>query len=200
MSRVELSAVGEQLRTSVRDAVAVCESLLDDEVVATIESATDAIVQSLRAGGKVLLCGNGGSAADAQHLAAELIGRFCLDRRPLPAIALADNVAALTAIGNDYSYEDVFVRGVRGLGQPGDVLIGMSTSGSSRNVLAAMGAATEVGLATVALVGRSDCAMAALADHAIAVAGANTARIQEGHMLVGHTIFEFVERELCPAS
>lgn len=200
MSRVELSTVGEQLRASVQDAVAVCESLLDDEVVAAIERATDAIVQSLRGGGKVLLCGNGGSAADAQHLAAELIGRFCLDRRALPAIALTDNVAALTAIGNDYSYEDVFVRGVRGLGQPGDVLIGLSTSGSSRNVLAAMSAATEVGLATVALVGRSDCAMAALADHAIAVVGANTARIQEGHMLVGHTIFEFVERELCPAS
>jgi D-sedoheptulose 7-phosphate isomerase len=200
MSRVELSAVGEQLRSSVRDAVAVCESLLDDEVAAAIERATDAIVQSLRDGGKVLLCGNGGSAADAQHLAAELIGRFCLDRRALPAIALADNVAALTAIGNDYSYEDVFVRGVRGLGRQGDVLIGLSTSGSSRNVLAAMSAASDVGLTTVALVGRSDCPMAALADHAIAVAGANTARIQEGQMLVGHTIFELVERELCPAS
>jgi D-sedoheptulose 7-phosphate isomerase len=200
MSRVEPSMAAEQLRHSVQDAVAVCEGLLADEVVTAIERATDAIVQSLRMEGKVLLCGNGGSAADAQHLAAELIGRFCLDRRALPAVALADNVAALTAIGNDYAYEDVFVRGVNGLGSPGDVLIALSTSGSSRNVLAALQAATDGGLTTIALVGKPDSPMAELADHTISVAGANTARIQEGHMLVGHTIFELVERELCPAS
>ncbi len=122
----------------------MCNGLLDEQVVAAVEASTEAIIQSLRAGGKVLLCGNGGSAADAQHLAAELIGRFCMERAPLPAIALADNVAAMTAIGNDYSYEDVFVRSVRGLGRPGDVLIGLSTSGSSRNVLAAMTAATRL--------------------------------------------------------
>jgi D-sedoheptulose 7-phosphate isomerase len=200
MSRVELSPTSEQLRRSVEDAVAVCEGLLADDVVAAIERATDAIVSSLHTGGKVLLCGNGGSAADAQHLAAELIGRFCLDRRALPAIALADNVAAMTAIGNDYAYEEVFVRGVHGLGRQGDVLIGLSTSGTSRNVVAALTAANERGLTTIALVGEPDCVMAEIATHAICVPGPGTARIQEGHMLVGHTIFELVERELCPAS
>jgi D-sedoheptulose 7-phosphate isomerase len=200
MSRVELSATREVLRRSVEDALVVCEGLLDDEVVTAIEHASEEIVRSLRNGGKVLLCGNGGSAADAQHLAAELIGRFCLDRQALPAIALADNVAAMTAIGNDYSYEEVFVRGVRGFGQPGDVLVGLSTSGSSRNILAALQAADEAELVRIALVGRPDCAMADLADHVISVPGANTARIQEGHMLAGHTIFELVERELCAAS
>jgi D-sedoheptulose 7-phosphate isomerase len=197
MSRVELSPTRELLRLSIEDAVAVCESLLDDEVVTAIEHATEEIVRSLRDGGKVLLCGNGGSAADAQHLAAELIGRFSLERRALPAVALADNVAAMTAIANDYSYEDVFVRGVRGLGRPGDVLIGLSTSGSSRNVIAALKAAGETELATIALVGTPDCEMADYADHVIAVPGANTARIQEGHMLVGHTIFGQIESELC---
>jgi D-sedoheptulose 7-phosphate isomerase len=197
MSRVDLSPTRELLRLSVEDAMAVCESLLDDEIVTAIERATEEIVRSLRDGGKVLLCGNGGSAADAQHLAAELIGRFSLERRALPAVALADNVAAMTAIANDYSYEDVFVRGVRGLGRPGDVLIGLSTSGSSRNVIAALKAAGESELATIALVGTPDCEMADYADHIIAVAGANTARIQEGHMLVGHTIFERIESELC---
>jgi D-sedoheptulose 7-phosphate isomerase len=200
MLRVELPSIRDSLRQSVEDAVAVCEGLLDDEVVGTIEHATDEIVRSLRSGGKVLLCGNGGSAADAQHLAAELIGRFCLDRRALPAIALADNVAAMTAVGNDYAYEEVFVRAVCGLGQPGDVLICLSTSGSSPNILAALRAAREAALATIALVGRPDCVMANLADHTISVPGANTARIQEGHMLVGHTILELVERELCAQS
>jgi D-sedoheptulose 7-phosphate isomerase len=200
MSSVELSSTSKLLRKSVEDAVTVCEGLLADEVVTAIEHATDAIIGSLRAGGKVLLCGNGGSAADAQHLAAELIGRFCLDRKALPAIALADNVAAMTAIGNDYSYDDVFVRGVQGLGNQGDVLIGLSTSGSSRNVLAALEAALAAGLTTIALVGRPGSTMADLAHHTISVPGTNTARIQEGHMLVGHTIFEMVERELCATS
>jgi D-sedoheptulose 7-phosphate isomerase len=200
MSRVEALSTRELLRRSVEEAVLVAEGLLDDSVMSAVEAATKEIVLSLREGGKVLLCGNGGSAADAQHLAAELIGRFCLDRRALPAIALADNIAAVTAIGNDYSYADVFVRGVRGLGGPGDVLIGLSTSGSSENVIAAFQAAREIGIVTVAFVGRADSALARGAVHTISVQGASTARIQEGHMLVGHTMFEMVERELCAAS
>jgi len=177
--------------------MAVCERLLDDSVGGAVEIVTEEIVRSLRLGGKVLLCGNGGSAADAQHLAAELIGRFRLDRQALPAIALADNVAAMTAIGNDYAYEDIFARGVQGLGHAGDVLIGLSTSGSSPNVVAALKVAREIGLITVAFVGRPDCTMAHYAAHVICVEGSGTARIQEGQMLVGHTIFESVERELC---
>jgi D-sedoheptulose 7-phosphate isomerase len=195
--RGEALSTSDILRDSVKDAVAVCEGLLGDATVSAIEIVTEEIVRSLRAGGKVLLCGNGGSAADAQHLAAELIGRFRMDRQALPALALADNIAALTAIGNDYAYEDVFARSVHGLGRPGDVLIGLSTSGSSPNVVAALSAARDIGLTTVAFVGTADCAMARLATHVICVEGHGTARIQEGQMLVGHTIFESVERELC---
>ena len=143
MSKLELLSVQERLRRNVEDAIAVCGGLLDGALMTAIEVSTEAILASLREGGKVILCGNGGSAADAQHLAAELIGRFYLDRRALPAIALADNVAAVTAIGNDYSYEDVFARGVQALGQPGDVLIGLSTSGSSPNVTAALRVGNE---------------------------------------------------------
>lgn len=200
MLKGELLSTRELLRGSVGDAIAVCEGLLTDGVIAAVEIVTTEIVHSLRSGGKVLLCGNGGSAADAQHLAAELIGRFCRDRRALPAIALADNVAALTAIGNDYAFDDVFARGVQGLGRPGDVLIGLSTSGASRNVIAAVERAHDIGLTTVALVGTADCPLARLATRAICVEGVSTARIQEGQMLVGHTIFELVERELCASA
>jgi len=159
----------------------------------------ESIVGSITVGGKVLLCGNGGSAADAQHLAAELIGRFCLEREPFPAIALSDNVAALTAIGNDYGYGEVFVRAVNGLGRKGDVLIGISTSGRSPSVVDALAAARERGMITVALVGDPETPMGEVAEHVLAVPGASTARIQEGQMLLGHAIFELVERELCQA-
>jgi D-sedoheptulose 7-phosphate isomerase len=201
MSRVTRhSSVEQVLGHNVSDAIRVCEGLLAADTTSAIDGITDAIVRSMRAGGKVLLCGNGGSAVDAQHLAGELIGRFYINRPALPAISLSDNVAALTAISNDYKYEDVYVRAVQGLGVEGDVLIGLSTSGCSANVVAAVGAATRAGLVTVALVGDPDCPMAELADHVVCVAGTNTARIQEGHMLVGHTIFELVERELCAPS
>jgi D-sedoheptulose 7-phosphate isomerase len=200
MSRAELSTTQELLHRSVQDALTVCNGLLDGEVTAAVEAATDEVIRSLQTGGKVLMCGNGGSAADAQHLVAELIGRFRMERRSLPAIALADNISALTAIANDDAYDEVFARAVRGLGGPDDVLIGLSTSGSSANVVAALIAADEIGLSTIALVGRRDCPMAEIAGHVICVQGPNTARIQEGQMLVGHTIFESVERALCAES
>jgi D-sedoheptulose 7-phosphate isomerase len=187
----------ELLHQRVAEAIAVCESLLNDDVADALDAIARETIRSLRAGGKVLLCGNGGSAADAQHLAAELIGRLSLDRRPLAAIALADNIAALTSVANDYSFEDVFVRGVRGLGAKDDVLIGLSTSGSSPNVVGALRAGNELAMTTVAFVGRSDCPMAGVADYAVCVPGPGTARIQEGHMIVAHTLFEIVERELC---
>lgn len=194
MSRAEL------LRARVREAIDVCQALLDDDSLAeAVDAVVGAIVASLEGGGKVLLCGNGGSAADAQHLAAELVGRFCLERQPYPAVALSDNVAAVTAVGNDYGYEDVFTRAVRALGNPGDVLIGLSTSGESRNVIGALEAARERGLVTVTLVGGSGSSMERVSEHVLRVPGASTARIQEAQMLVGHTIFELVERELCNA-
>ena len=137
--------------------------------------------------------------ADAQHLAAELVGRFLLERRPYPAVALSDNVAAVTAVGNDYGYEEVFTRGVRALGNPGDVLIGLSTSGRSPNVIRAFEAASDRGMVTVALVGVAGSPIERASEHVVCVPGPNTARIQEAQMLVGHTIFELVERELCDA-
>ena len=194
MSRAEV------LRDRVREAIDVCQSLLHDEQIAeTVDTVVAAIVGSINQGGKVLLCGNGGSAADAQHLAAELIGRFRLERQPFPALALSDNIAAVTAVANDYGYQDVFSRAVRGLGRPGDVLIGISTSGHSANVVEALTAARESGLVTVAIVGAGGSPMEAASQHVLRVEGPSTARIQEGQMLLAHTIFELVESELCVA-
>jgi D-sedoheptulose 7-phosphate isomerase len=187
----------ERLRASVREAIDVHQRLLEDEALArAVDSVVEAIVGSIRAGGKVLLCGNGGSAADAQHLAAELVGRFCLERDAYPAIALSDNTAAVTAVANDYGYRDVFTRAVRGLGNRGDVLIGLSTSGRSANVVDALNAGRERGLVTVALVGAADTPMERVSEHALRVEGPSPARIQEAQLLVGHAIFELVEREL----
>ena len=192
MSRVEL------LRERIDEALAVIAQLRSDPAIhAAVDEAAEAMVKAVGAGGRVLLCGNGGSAADAQHLAAEFVGRFMLERRALSAIALADNAAALTAIGNDYSFEDTFARGVRAHGRPGDILIALSTSGRSLNVVRALEAARVGGLATIAFVGPPDSPVALRADTVISVDGPNTARIQEGHKLLGHTLFEIAERELC---
>jgi D-sedoheptulose 7-phosphate isomerase len=200
MSSLERVSSADIVRGNVADAVEVCEALTGEPILMAIDAVVGELVRALGGDGKVMLCGNGGSAADAQHLAAEFVGRFRLDRKALPAISLADNMAGMTAIGNDYSYDDVFVRGVQAFGRPGDVLIGLSTSGTSENVVRALGAANDAGLITVAFVGGGDCPMTSLAKHAVAVEGANTARIQEGHMLIGHTIVEIVERELCSQS
>lgn len=185
------------MRDRLQEAVDVCEALLADDTVAAAADATvEAISGALRAGNKVMFCGNGGSAADAQHLAAELVGRFALERDPLPALALSDNVAALTAIANDYTYGEVFARAVRGLGSPRDVLVALSTSGRSANVLEALAAAREKGLVTVVFVGHPGSPMEADADHVLRVPGPGTARIQEGQMVLAHTILELVEREV----
>ena len=197
MSTVEQSRSG-LLQERIRESLTMMELLLgDEEVAAGVDRIVEAIVTSIQNGGKVLLCGNGGSAAEAEHLAAELIGRFCMERRPLPAIAVASNVAALTAIANDYDYAEAFARAVTALGQPGDVVLGFSTSGRSANVVAALEAARAGEMVPVALVGRPGSPMQEVADHALTVPAARTAGIQEGHLLLGHTIFELVERELC---
>ena len=171
-------------------------SLLEDGVLDTGADVAQLIAEAYRRGGKVVLFGNGGSAADAQHVAAEFTGRFLLDRRPLAALALTDNVAALTAIGNDYEYADVFARQLAGIGSRGDVAIGLSTSGSSQNVLAAMRSARELGMETVALTGTRGDSLCALADHSIRIPSEEAPQIQEGTMLVLHAICEAVEREL----
>jgi D-sedoheptulose 7-phosphate isomerase len=168
-------------------------------MTAEIEAAGQLCVDSLRSGGKVILCGNGGSAADSQHLAAELMGRFLIDRDPLPALALTVDTSALTAIGNDYGFDKVFSRQLRGIGRAGDVLIGLSTSGTSKNVVGAFEAARELGIRVVAMTGEAESPMSALADVALRMPSGQTNHIQEMHIAVGHIICAIVEATLCSA-
>ena len=163
----------------------------------TLERIAIEITRAILDGKKVLWCGNGGSAADSQHLAAELMGRFRRERHPLPSIALTTDTSALTAIGNDYGYEKVFQRQVEGLCLRGDVLVGISTSGNSKNVCAALESAREIGAFTVALTGESGGAMAKIADLTLRVPSRDTARIQEGHILCGHMVCDWVELAVC---
>ena len=158
-----------------------------------IEAAARLMIEGLKGGGKVLFCGNGGSAADSQHLAAELTGRYLRDRAPLAAVALTVDTSALTAIANDYSYDEVFSRQVRGLGRAGDVLVGISTSGNSRNVVAALEAARALGMRTVGLTGAAGGRMKELCDVCLCVPSTDTPRIQEMHIAAGHMLCELVE-------
>lgn len=174
------------------NALAQRVSGLDD----VIQAVAAELIAAVQAGGKLLFCGNGGSAADCQHIAAELTGRFILDRRPLPALSLTTDTSALTCIGNDYSFDDVFSRQVQGLGRPGDVLVGISTSGNSENVIRAVTSAQAQGLRTVGLLGRDGGKLKALCNHSIVVPSSTTARIQEMHILIGHTLCGLVEQGL----
>jgi len=155
------------------------------------------IARSMAAGGALLVCGNGGSAADAQHIAAELTGRFFRDRKPLRAMALHGNTSALTAIGNDYGYEEVFAREVGAQGREGDVLLALSTSGNSRNILRAIEAARDKGMSVIGLTGETGGKMADLCDICLRVPSTSTPRIQECHIIIGHTVCELLERILC---
>ena len=161
-----------------------------------INSIVQSCSNSIASGGKLLFCGNGGSAADSQHLAAELTGRFIKDRRPLAAMALSTDTSALTCIGNDYSFDEIFARQVTGLGRKGDVLIGISTSGNSRNVIRAVEEAKKLGMVSIGLLGRDGGKLKSLCDHSIIVPSDVTARIQECHILIGHTLCGMIEQEL----
>lgn len=183
-----------RIRTAIRDAAANLSAL--ENQVPSIQSIADHLIAAIRGGGKVMFCGNGGSAADAQHLAAELEGRFLIDRAPLPAMALTVNTSSLTAIANDFGYDEVFARQVRGIGRHGDVLVGISTSGNSANVVAALQAAREGGIVTIGLVGAGGGRMEPLCDLCLKVPSAATPRIQEMHILVGHIVCDIVERTL----
>jgi D-sedoheptulose 7-phosphate isomerase len=167
-----------------------------DALAEPVAAAGLAFAQVLQRGGKIMFCGNGGSAADSQHLAAELTGRFIHDRRPLAAMALNTDSSALTCIGNDYSFADIFERQVRALGRAGDCLVGISTSGHSVNVLRAMESARAMGLVTVGLLGRDGGKIKGLCDFPVVVASNSTARIQEAHILIGHTLCGLVESHL----
>jgi D-sedoheptulose 7-phosphate isomerase len=162
----------------------------------SVSQAIDACVQSLQKGGKLMLCGNGGSAADSQHLAAEFTGRFIKDRPPIAAVALSTDTSALTCIANDYSFNEIFARQVQALGKAGDCLIAISTSGNSGNVLAAVAAAKSLGISTIGLLGRDGGKLKAQCDIAIVVPSQVTARIQEAHILIGHSLCGAVELKL----
>jgi D-sedoheptulose 7-phosphate isomerase len=166
------------------------------QVAPAVEAATALIVAALTGGGKLLFCGNGGSAADSQHLASEFTGRFINDRRPLAALALTTDSSALTCIANDYSFEEVFSRQVLALGREGDCLIAISTSGNSRNVIRAAEAAREVKMRTIGLLGRDGGKLLPWCDVPIVVPSMSTARIQEAHSFIGHTLCGLVEQAL----
>ncbi|MCA3448009.1 MAG: SIS domain-containing protein [Rhodobacter sp.] len=167
------------------------------QLEADILRAAEAWKAALTQGRKVIFCGNGGSAADAQHLAAELMGRFLFDRDPMAAVSLTVDTSALTAIGNDYGFADVFSRQLRGIGVAGDVILGMSTSGNSENVVRAFEAAHSLGITTIGLTGAGGGKMAALSDILIAVPHRQTNHIQEAHIAIGHMICAMVEDNLC---
>ncbi len=166
------------------------------ELLTATLAIADRITRALRDGGKVMLAGNGGSAADAQHIAAELLGRFTIDRAPLAAIALTTDTSALTAIGNDYSFDQIFERQLRGLGRRGDIFLAISTSGRSRNILAALKAARELGIVTVGFTGSKGTQMRALCDLTLVAPCDETALIQQIHITAAHAICGLVEREL----
>lgn len=179
----------------IKESINIKEQILKT-MVNDINKIVDYVVKSLKAGGKVMLFGNGGSAADAQHIAAELVGRFKLERRGLAAIALTANTSTLTSISNDYGYEEVFSRQVEALGSKNDIVIGISTSGTARNVIAGILEAKKQNLATVALAGCDGGQLAPLVDIALIMPSHNTARIQEAHIMIGHILCELVEEKL----
>ena len=179
-----------------KSAAVIAAIVADADLARMIETVAQLCVGSLRASGKILLAGNGGSAADAQHLAAEFVSRFYFDRPGLAAIALTTDTSALTAIGNDYGFDKLFARQVDALGRAGDVFVGISTSGNSPNVLSALAECRAKGIATVGLTGQSGGKMVELCDHCLRMPSGETPKVQEGHIIVGHIICGLVEREM----
>jgi D-sedoheptulose 7-phosphate isomerase len=184
---------------SIEASIAVKERLLSNsEVIAAVSKVSQIVVRAVDEGNKLFLLGNGGSAADAQHIAAEFVGRFAFDRPALPALALSVNTSCVTAIGNDYGFDQVFSRQIEALGRPGDVAIGISTSGNSQNVLCGISVAKKMRLHTVGLTGHGGGKLKSVADYCICVPSDQTPRIQECHILIGHIISELVEESIFP--
>ena len=185
------------LKNQIAASAATKEKILADEkLLKIIEDVATACVNVYKNSKKTMIAGNGGSAADAQHIAAELVGRYGFDRPSLPSLALTTDTSNLTAIGNDYGYDKVFSRQLEGMGQEGDLFIGISTSGNSQNVINAFLSAKEKGIISVALVGRDGGKMAEMADYAIIIPSNDTPRIQESHILIGHIICDVIEKEI----
>ncbi len=182
---------------AIRESIKIKQYVLDDQhLISIIDIVAEEIINAFRHDKKVLLCGNGGSAADAQHLAAELSGRFYIDRPPLFAEALHVNTSYLTAVANDYSFDEVYARLVRAKGRPEDVLIAISASGNSLNIIKAINVARELDMIVVGFTGQTGGRMASLCNYLINIPSQDTARIQEAHILIEHIICEIVEREL----
>ena len=186
---------GKMANASLLEHVRVMEAVLQENMD-EIERAAQLICRTLREGHKLLLCGNGGSAADAQHIAAELVGRYERQRRAWPAIALTTDTSALTALGNDYGYAEIFARQVEALAQPGDLLLAISTSGDSPNVLKAVERARERGCRTIALTGAGGGKLAQACDEAVIIPAARTSRVQEAHITIGHLWCEMIDAAL----
>ncbi len=182
---------------SIKASIATKQQLLSDrELIAMVAQVSEILVKTFTQGNKVMLFGNGGSAADSQHIAAEFVGRFAFDRPALPALALSVNTSCVTAIGNDYGFEQVFSRQIEALGRAGDMAIGISTSGNSPNVLRGLETARKMGMHTVAFAGCTGGKMKAAADYCICAPSNETPRIQECHILVGHIIAELTEQTI----
>lgn len=190
-----------KIKDIIRASILVKEQVLEnEELLAIVAQTADAIVAALQAGNRIYFCGNGGSAADAQHLAAEFSGRFYTDRKALPAEALHCNTSYLTAVANDYSYDVVYARLIDGIGETGDVLVGLSTSGNSANIVKAFEVARSKGIVTVGFTGLSGGLMKELSDYLVNVPSLDTPRIQESHIMLGHIICQLVEETYFAAS
>ncbi|OHE03713.1 MAG: phosphoheptose isomerase [Sulfurimonas sp. RIFOXYD12_FULL_33_39] len=185
--------IKNQIRKSYETKQAIYDN---EELLSKIEEVSKLCVRLYKGSNKTILAGNGGSAADAQHIAAELVGRYGFDRPSLPSLSLTTDTSNLTAIGNDYGYDKVFSRQLEGMGQNGDIFIGISTSGNSKNIVNAFEVAKQKGITTVALVGRDGGEMAKIADISLIVPSDSTPRIQESHILIGHIICDIIEKEI----
>ena len=187
----------EKIKNIIKSSIETKEQLLQDEtLLTTIQKVSELIVQTFKSGNRVYFCGNGGSAADAQHLAAEFSGRFYKDRLALPAEALHCNTSYLTAVANDYGYDLVYSRMIDGIGEAGDVLAGLSTSGNSVNIIKAFEIAKQKGIITIAFTGSSGGQIKSLSDYLINIPSTDTPRIQESHIMVGHIICQLVEEKM----
>jgi len=185
------------IEDQLKQSHAIISAILEDQSLKqALSKAIDACIGSLKSGGKILLAGNGGSAADAQHIAGELVSRFAFDRPGLAAVALTTDTSILTAVGNDYGYELLFSRQIQALGRKGDVFVAYSTSGKSPNILKALQAAKEVGLVTIGLTGNRNGPMNAMCDHVLSMPSADTPKIQEGHLIMGHILCGAIELAL----
>ncbi len=186
----------DKIKRIIQSSIEVKQHVLqNEELIHTIEEVVNVIVKAFQNGKRIYFCGNGGSAADAQHLAAEFSGRFYTDRKALPAEALHCNTSYLTAVANDYSYDVVYSRIIEGIGQKGDVLVGLSTSGNSKNIIKAFEKGREKNMATVGLTGENGGAMRSCSDYLINIPSTDTPRIQESHIMAGHIICQLVEEK-----